>query len=496
MKKSAISSINKPLPSAVDLEKATVSAIIENPSYFYNAKQVLSKECFYDDNCAIIWGICEDLHGRGMSADIVSLLQILKDLAVFEKMGGMSWYVDFISTLSHYPNDIMPYCAIIKDKYIRRTLIIENYKLINAAFDESLEIRVPIQKANNLISNVLNNTANNKASQSFKDASLQMARDISENLGQFIEIPGIPTGFEGYDRRLGGFSNEGDLYIIAARPAMGKTTFAINCAYNAYKHFNYSGVFFSLEMSTKQICRKIVSKECQISTDDLKKNKLTTFQIEGVYDDLMKPCEGELIINDTPNASISYIESECYRLKKTVGIKYVFIDYLQLIDCPKQATRDLEIGYISRRLKALAANLKIPVIALCQLSRSVETRGGSKRPQLSDLREGGSLEQDAATVTFLWRPEYYGITEDAEGRSLEGVCVAITAKHRHGDIGEDYLFFDGKNSTFCDYDHINQRKKPVEMYDKNLLTMQNYNTYDQTTSFTEKMGQSNNDLPF
>jgi replicative DNA helicase len=494
MKKGAISAINKPLPSAVDLEKAVVSAIVEIPSYFYNAKQVLSKECFYNDNCAIIWGICEDLHGRGMSADVVSLLQILKDLNLFEKMGGMSWYMDFMATLSHYPHDIMPYCAIIKDKFIRRTLIVENYKLINAAFDESLEIRTPIQKANTLISNVLNNTANNKASQKFKEVSLQMALEINDNLGMFQEIQGVPTGFESYDKRLGGFSNDGDLYIIAARPAMGKTTFAINCAYNAYKHFGYSGVFFSLEMSTKQICRKIVSKECQISTDDLKKNKLSKIQIEGVYEDLNKPCKGELIINDTANAEISYIISECHRLKESENIEFIFIDYLQLISCPKQATRDLEIGYISRKLKELSKNLKIPVIALCQLSRSVETRGGLKRPQLSDLREGGSLEQDASVVTFLWRPEYYGIEQDGDGVSLEGVCVAITAKNRHGDTGEDFLFFDGRNSDFCDYDHISQHKTPVERYNKDLLTMQNYNSYE--TNFREKMQQNNPDLPF
>ena len=230
-----------------------------------------------------------------------------------------------------------------------------------------------------------------------------------------------------------------------------------------------------------------MSKECQISTDDLKKNKLTSFQIEGIYDDLTNISDkNELIINDTANADISYIVSECHRLKESQDIKFIFIDYLQLINCPRQGTREQEISYISRKLKELSANLKIPVIALCQLSRAVETRGGSKRPMLSDLREGGSLEQDASVVTFLWRPEYYGIEQDGQGISLEGVCVAITAKNRHGDIGEDFLFFDGKNSMFCDYDYVNQRKNTVEMYDKKLLTMQIYNQNEQK-SFREKL---------
>lgn len=488
----------KPLPSAVELEKQIIAAILQLPNYLFGAKQILTKECFYDDNCAIIWGIIEDLHNRGMSADIVSLLQILKDLELLEKMGGMDWYLnELLYKQSHYPSDIMPYCFMVKDKYIRRNVIIESHKLLNAAFDESMELRTPISKANTAISNALNNTAINNNSKSFKAESMAMAMEISENLGKFVEVPGIPSGFQGYDKRLGGFSSEGDLYIIAARPAMGKTTFAINCAYNAYKHFGHSGVFFSLEMSTRQICRKIVSKECQISTDDLKKNKLTTFQINGVYDDLVRlPVESELMINDTANAHIDYIISESHRLKETKDIKFIFVDYLQLIDCPKKATRDLEIGHISRRLKELSKNLQIPVVALAQLSRSVETRGGSKRPCLADLREGGSLEQDASCVTFLWRPEYYGIMEDGEGASLKGVCVAITAKNRHGDIGEDYLFFDGQNSMFCDYDHTNQIKTPVEQYDMNLVTKQDFNTHEKTTSFAAKMGAENESTNF
>jgi replicative DNA helicase len=485
--------LEKPMPQAQELEKAIILSILSIPANFYNCKQILTKECFYNDNYAKIWGVCEDLHNRGMSADIDVLTRILKDTGDFEKIGGWTFITELITSSNNFPNDISVYCLIVKDKYIRRTLIFENYKLINAAFDESLDVRPTVLKSNNHISNVLNNTANSKASQRFKDVSLSMARDISDNLGMFQEITGIPTGFENYDKRLGGFSNEGDLYIIAARPAMGKTTFAINCAYNAYKYFGVSGVFFSLEMSTKQICRKIISKEHDISTDDLKKNKLSPMQIEGVYDDLMSEVNSELIINDTANANISYIISECHRLKESEGIKFVFIDYLQLISCPQKATRDLEIGHISQKLKELSKTLQIPVIALCQLSRSVETRGGSKRPQLSDLREGGSLEQDASVVTFLWRPEYYNILEDAEGISLKNVCVAITAKNRHGDTGEDFLFFDGKSSTFCDYDYVNGNKVTVDMYDKNLLTMQNYNQ-NEPTNFRERM--QNDDTPF
>jgi replicative DNA helicase len=486
--------LNKPLPSAVELEKAIVLSVLSIPANYYNCKQFITKDCFYEPNYAKIWGVIEDLHGRGMSADIEVLTQILKDTGEFDKMGGWVFFGDLFTSSNEFPNDITVYCAIVKDKYIRRKLIIENYKLIQSAFDESSEIRSQIMQSNRLLSDVLNSNSTHNNSQKYKDVSLDMAREISDNLGSYTEITGMPSGFEGYDKRLGGFSSDGDLYIIAARPAMGKTTFAINCAYNAYRHFGFSGVFFSLEMSTKQICRKIVSKEHQISTDDLKRNKLSSFQIEGIFDDLAKPPQSELIINDTPNAHISYIISECHRLKESEDIKFVFIDYLQLIDCSKQATRDLEIGYISRKLKQLGKDLGIPVIALCQLSRSVETRGGMKRPQLSDLREGGSLEQDASVVTFLWRPEYYGIEQDADGVSLAGVCVAITAKNRHGDTGEDFLFFDGKNSTFCDYDHINQMKTSVELYDKNLLKMQKYETNE--INFRERMQQCGSDMPF
>lgn len=487
--------LDKPLPHAKEIEKAIINEILATPASFYNCKQILTKECFYNDKYAKIWGIIEDLHNRGLSADITTLIQILTDLNEFDKLGGMKFFIELMEQTTYFPNfanDINLYCAMVKDKYVRRMLITENYKLIQAAYDESKEVRTSIKESTVLLSNALNTSTSSQNSESYTSIAQALVREISDNLGMFQEITGVPTGFESFDKRLGGFSFEGDLHIIAARPAMGKTTFAINCAYNAYRHFNFSGVFFSLEMSKKQIVRKIISKEHSVTTDDLKKNKLNEFQVSTIFDDVMFTGTSELIINDTPNADIHYIVSECHRLKEKHDIKFVYIDYMQLISCKAMQNRELEISYISRKLKELAATLKIPVIALAQLSRAVETRGGSKRPQLSDLRESGSMEQDAAVVTFLWRPEYYGILEDAEGHSLKNVSVAITAKNRHGEIGDDYMFFDGATSVFCDYDYVRDRKIPVESYNKDLLKMQNLNNHVQ--DFKSKIEQSEFDL--
>jgi replicative DNA helicase len=201
--------------------------------------------------------------------------------------------------------------------------------------------------------------------------------------------------------------------------------------------------------------------------------------------------DARFIIDDTPNASLMYIQSEATKLKQKYDIKFLFIDYLQLITVPALATREREISAICKGLKALSANLGIPVIVLAQLNRSVETRGGTKRPQMSDLRGGGSIEEDSSMVSFIYRPEYYGIMEDENGQSLEGITEIITCKNRHGEIGNDYLYMNKSVSTFDMFDPSTGEQKTLDQYDMKLVTIQDMNEEEENRNFfTDKIKEN------
>jgi len=310
---------------------------------------------------------------------------------------------------------------------------------------------------------------------------------IGDNLGKYQEVTGIPTGLMNIDKRTGGFS-EGHLIIIGGRPSMGKTTFVINAAWNAYKHFGHSGMFFSCEMSTKEITRLIIAKETGISAQDLKRNKISSIQmhdIRRVFD--TKESDSVFLIDDTANAQITHILAEATKAKLKHDIKFIVIDYLQLIKAAGHRNRYSEVSAISKELKALARNLEIPVIALAQLSRGVESRGGDKRPMLSDLKESGDIEQDADSVGFLYRPEYYGIMEDERGNSTEGITELIWRKNRHGEIGVDLLKMEKKFSNFVEFDDRTGFTTSVEDYDMNLVKLQDYNE-NTIDNFKQKIG--------
>lgn len=474
--------LNQEPPNSKSVEAKLITMLIDHPEFIIEASQLVKEESFYFRKYALIYANMLELHDRGFVWDLLTLQQTIRDKGMFEETGGWDTWNDFM--IAYNPTEISLYLAIIHEKYTRRRAIESAAKIIKGAFDETKDVTKLINEGSNLL--VESIQLPDTKTVTYRESALEVAREISDNLGRYKEVTGVPTGFESYDKRLSGLSGEGDFYVLAARPSMGKTTFAINAAYNSSEYFGYNGLFFSLEMSTKQVTRKILSQEFSISTDDLKKNKVSAMQIDCIFDTLglENKQAGKLFIDDTPNAQLSYIKAKAHKYKAKHDIKFIYIDYLQLITCEPKGNRTLEVDYISKSLKALASELKVPVIALAQLSRAVEMRGGAKRPQLSDLREGGGIEQDASTVTFLWRPEYYGILEDEDGTSLKGVTALITPKNRHGEVGEDYLFFDGANSLFCDYDYKNDNKVTVDMYDRRLIEWQQYQpNFDNQKSF-------------
>jgi replicative DNA helicase len=285
-------------------------------------------------------------------------------------------------------------------------------------------------------------------------SAMQMAIKELENKKDHKDgLTGVPTGFSSLDRMTSGWQRS-DLVIVAARPAMGKTAFSLSLLRNAAVDFGRPVAIFSLEMSTLQLVDRLISSEAEIESAKLKTGRMQDWEMEQLNKKVEKMREAKIFIDDTPALSILELRAKARRLKAQSKIELIVIDYLQLMagDTTKNSggNREQEIASISRALKQLAKELDVPIIALSQLSRAVETRGGDKKPQLSDLRESGAIEQDADMVIFLYRPEYYGITEDAEGRPTQGMGEIIIAKHRNGSLGSVNLKFIGKFTKFAD----------------------------------------------
>ena len=472
-------------PNAPELEAGIIAAIMATPNNIYSCIQLLTEGCFYQNKYRVLWVAIVDLHEKGLIPDSVVLMQYLMD----KKLN------DLISTVielqsAHFPYEINGYCEIIYTKYVRRLAIEEAQKIIRSAHDEQTNISETVFNANKTLTEAVSPSISK--SSFAHDEIVANLQHISDNLGKYQEVTGVPSGFETFDKRTGGFSSEGDLYTIAARPSMGKTTVALNMAWNAHKKFGYSGAFFSLEMSNKQISRILMARETGISADKIKRNFVTADELDLMYKLLFdKTSESKFVIDDTSNASLMYIQSEATKLKQKYDIKFLFIDYLQLITIPALQTREREVSAICKGLKALSSNLGIPVIALAQLNRSVETRGGSKRPQMSDLRGGGSIEEDSSMVSFIYRPEYYGIMEDEQGRSLEGITEIMTCKNRHGEIGSDYLYMDKAISTFDMFDPSTGERKPLSHYDTRLTEMQTMEELENDNNFFTKIIEEN-----
>jgi replicative DNA helicase len=318
-------------------------------------------------------------------------------------------------------------------------------------------------------------------------------------------LTGVPSGFTKLDRITAGWQPS-DLIIMAARPAMGKTALTLSLAKNAAMDFNKPVAFFSLEMSSLQLVQRLISSEAEISQDRLRTGQLENSEWQKLQAAIERMSKTPIFIDDTPAINIFELRAKCRRLKAQHNIQLIIIDYLQLMtgggggDKRSMGNREQEISSISRGLKGLAKELNVPVIALSQLSRAVESRGGSKKPQLSDLRESGAIEQDADIVSFIYRPEYYNITEDENGNSTKGIAEVIIAKHRNGSLDEVRLRFIGEYSKFSDAEDFNfgdfGSPEPSDNFPTNnnndFSTAQNTN--NNTITISSRMNDE--DIPF
>ena len=439
-------------PQAVDLEEAVLGAMMLEQNSLNAVIDILKPASFYKEANARIYDAISALFGKGDPVDILTVTHALRKAAQLELVGGPLYISSLTNRVASTAN-VETHARIIAQKHIQRELIRISSDIIKDAYDETSDVFDLLDKAeNNLFQVAEGNIRKNydKMSALIKIAleQIELARQNTSG------VSGVPTGFTALDRVTSGWQRS-DMIVIAARPGMGKTAFVLSMARNMAVEFNMAVALFSLEMSSVQLVQRLISSETEIDAEKLRKGNLAEHEWHQLHQRISRIGDAPIFIDDTPALSVFELRAKCRRLKAQHGIQIIIIDYLQLMTAGgdgRSGNREQEISTISRSIKQIAKELDVPVIALSQLSRQVETRGGDKRPMLSDLRESGAIEQDADIVAFIYRAEYYGIDQDSEGNSTAGKGEIIIAKHRNGSLEDVPLRFIGRLAKFTNLD--------------------------------------------
>lgn len=453
--KTALVPLGKMQPQAVDIEETVLGALMLEKDALTTVIDILKPQSFYDDRHAKIYEAIVQLFNKSEPVDIMTVTAQLRKNGTLEIAGG-AYHIANLTTRVNSAANIEYHARIITEQAIKRDLIRISAKIQEDAFEDTEDVFELLDRTEQALfeiseSNIKKNYAGMQ--QLMHEAIMEIEARKEHKDG----LTGVPSGFTELDRVTAGWQSS-DLVIIAARPAMGKTAFVVSAMRNAAVDFGEAVAIFSLEMSSIQLVNRLISAEAELESDKIKKGNLADHEWEQLVHKTARLTEAPIFIDDTPGLSILELRAKCRRLKAQHDIKMIIIDYLQLMsgDSSKSGggagNREQEIASISRALKGIAKELNVPVIALSQLSRAVETRGGDKRPQLSDLRESGSIEQDADMVMFLYRPEYYDITEDEDGLPTAGTGEVIIAKHRNGSLENVKLKFIGRFTKFADLD--------------------------------------------
>jgi replicative DNA helicase len=442
-------------PQATDLEEAVLGALMLEKDALSSVIDILKPEVFYRDNHQKIFRAIQVLFEKTSPVDILTVTSQLRSQGELEMIGGAYYITELTNRVASAAN-IEFHSRIIIQKFIQRELIRISTEVINSAYEDTTDVLDLLDKAEKNLFDIAQNNLR-RDSRKMDDLLHETLKEIEALKDKKDGLTGVASGFTDLDRMTSGWQKS-DLVIIAARPAMGKTAFVLTCARNAAVDFNKPVVVFSLEMSSVQLVNRLISGETEIEQEKIRKGTLEEWEWQQIHSKIGRLEQAPLIIDDTPALNIFEFRAKCRRLKSQHDIQLIIIDYLQLMqgksaDGKGGGNREQEIGSISRALKSVAKELNVPVIALSQLSRAVESRpGGSKRPMLSDLRESGSIEQDADMVLFLYRPEYYGLDVDEDNNPTQGVGEVIIAKHRNGETGRVRLKFVGKFVKFQDLD--------------------------------------------
>jgi len=451
-------------PQAIDLEEVVLGALMIDKKGVDEVIDILNADVFYRPAHQYIFEAIYALFEDSQPIDLLTVSSQLKKAGKLDLAGGEFYLIQLTQKVSSSAH-IEFHARIILQKYIQRSLIKISNEIIEASYDEGTDVFDLLDSAEAKLYEVTQGNIK-KSSETAQDLVIQAKKRIEE-IANKEGLSGVPSGFSKLDELTSGWQPS-DLIIIAARPGMGKTALTLSMARNMAVEHNIPVAFFSLEMSSVQLITRLISSETHLSSEKLRTGNLEKHEWEQLNVKVKNLEKAPLFIDDTPSLSIFDLRAKARRLSSQHDIKLIVIDYLQLMTAggsQKGGNREQEISTISRNLKALAKELSIPVIALSQLSRAVETRGGSKRPLLSDLRESGAIEQDADIVSFIYRPEYYKIDEwdDEEHSPTAGQAEFIVAKHRNGGLDEIRLKFVGHLGKFENLDTFDT---PTEIYSR------------------------------
>jgi replicative DNA helicase len=443
-------------PQVLEMEEAVLGAMMIDKKGVDDVIDILQPDAFYKDAHKHIFEAILQLFTETQPIDILTVSAQLKKNGKLDLAGGDFYLIQLTQKIASSAH-IEFHSRIILQKFIQRSLIRISSEIIEASYDESADVFDLLDQAESKLYEVTQGNIK-RSSETAQSLVLQAKKKIEE-ISKKEGLSGVETGFHNLDKLTSGWQPS-DLIIIAARPAMGKTAFVLSMARNIAIQYGHGVALFSLEMASVQLITRLISSETGLSSEKLRTGKLEPHEWTMLSTKVKDLEKAPLFIDDTPSLSIFDLRAKCRRLASQHGIKIIIIDYLQLMTAGGNSkgggNREQEISTISRNLKALAKELNVPVIALSQLSRAVETRGSSKRPLLSDLRESGAIEQDADIVSFLYRPEYYKIEEwdDEEASPTAGQAEIMIAKHRNGGIENIRLKFLGHLGKFDNLDEF------------------------------------------
>ena len=428
--------IGKIPPHDLEAEQAVLGSMLTDKDAVIASIEILRPENFYREDNRIIYEAILNLYNNSEPIDIITIKSELESLGKFEQVGGLEYLASLPDKVPTTAN-VQKYINIVEEKGILRNLIKTANEIIDLGYDPTEDVEDIMDNAEKKIFNIMQNK-NQKGYTPIKDVLVESFNQLEELYNRKQHITGVPTGFSELDYKTAGFHGS-DLILIAARPAMGKSAFALNIATNAATKANVPVAIFSLEMSKEQMVNRMLCSEAMVDSNKVRTGKLEEDDWVKLAETIGPLSEAEIYIDDTPGISVMEIRAKCRKLKLEKNIGMVVIDYLQLVQgsSKRSGSREQEISEISRSLKILAKELNVPVIALSQLSRAVEQRP-DHRPMLSDLRESGAIEQDADIVMFLYRDDYYN--EDSEKKDIAEVIIA---KHRAGSTGTVELLWLG-----------------------------------------------------
>lgn len=489
--------IGKIPPQASDVEQVVLGAMMLEKDALNNTINLVTRETFYDPRHQYIYSAMQELFGNTKPVDLITVTEQLQKNGELEAAGGVAYLAQLTNRVASSAH-IEFHARIIIQKHLKRELIRVSSEIIRDAYDDTVDIFDLLNTAESNLFQIAESNMTKQAS-TMQNIVGQAIAEIEKARNTPDGISGTPSGFHDLDKITSGWQKS-DMVVIAARPGMGKTALVLSMARNTAVDYNMGVAVFSLEMSAVQLVKRLIAGEARIDSEKLRKGNLADHEFQQLHSRITALSAAPIFIDDTPAITIFDFRAKCRRLKAQHDIQLVIIDYLQLMsakDGKGSGNREQEISTISRSIKEIAKELNIAIIALAQLSRSVEQRGGDKKPILSDLRESGAIEQDADIVSFIYRPEYYGITKDDDGNSNQGIGELIIAKHRNGKTDRvrmrfvpEFARFENLTQAFDTNDLPNNTFEP----EVNTYTMPSKMTTD--SGISDFLESNNEDAPY